>query len=335
MTDMKKVRARSLLRVLGLVCFMGFTSQLKAQEFYVVKSEYYHFEINYWFNMHHLLKHESFLNSDMDSTALDLILPDQASENFQTALDFYNEQFKDKNLRTDEYLSDFKVWITGKAAIPDEIPEKFAAHTAVLQAFSPIYKTYFWTRHFESCRQMLEQHLPLIRNTEKAYWTLMENKTKAFTLDEIVKVDLVFYGSANKWNPLDRPYTSIFPTRVVMATGSFMEVEGEWLELLFHESAHALILSSSGFVGGTIQDIAAIKKVEVPRQLSHAYLFYITGHIAQQLMQEQGMDYPETYMQYRKVFFRYHHALQRLDDYLEGEESLSQVTADILEELSK
>lgn len=328
------MRVMQTLKYGFVACLLGMGTLLNAQDFYQVRSEFYHFEINYWFNMHHLLKHESFLNSEMDSTALDLDLTDPAKASLQTALDYYNDQFKGKNLRTDDYLTEFKVWITGNASLPEEIPEAFKEHVAVLKSFSPVYREYFWSSHFQTCKTTLEQHLPLIRNTEKDYWTLMGEKTRAFTLDEIVKVDVVYYGSANKWNPLDRPYTSIFPTRVVMATGSFQEIQGEWFELLFHESAHALILSRNGFVGGTIQDVAAHMEVKIPRQLSHAYLFYFTGYYAQKLMVEQGMVYPSMYMQYRNVFSRYHKALSRLDHYLEGRETLSKVTADILEELS-
>lgn len=311
------------------------TTLVSAQNAIEEKTEYYHFRINYWFNMHHLLKHESFLNSEMDSTALNIDLPYEARENLRVALDYYVEQFKGKNLRTDPYLEEFKVWISEIQTIPNDIPDKFATHVQVLQEFSDTYAQYFWSEHQSVCTKALNKYLPTIKNTEKDFWDSMFDKTKAFTLDDIVKVDVVYYGSANKWNTRDRPYTTIFPTRVVMASRNYAVIEGEWLELLFHESAHALILSRSGFVGGTIQDVAKNMDIAIPRQLYHAYLFYITGYYAQKLLQQEGLDYPTTYMQNKRVFSRYHEELKMLDEYLEGQKTLAHVTRDILEALTR
>lgn len=301
----------------------------------VEHSEAYEFRVNYWFNMHHFLNHEAFLQAELDSSFVEVNLPAKAQKQLDIALDFYKESLAGKDLRTDDYMDAFKVWVTEVVDDPKVVPDEFVTHFDVLRAFSGTYQHYFWIEQEESCKQALAKYLPLIRKSETKYWEQILDGTKAFIKDDTIKVDVVYVGKADKWNIRNRPYTSIFPTRVVMNTYEFDEVEGEWLELLFHESAHALILSRTGFVAGTIIDVANSMDVKIPRQLGHAYLFYMTGYYAQQLLQEEGISYPKTYMEYRNVFGRYHEALSRLDEYLEGRQTLAETTTKILEELSE
>ena len=301
----------------------------------VKNSEVYEFRINYWFNMHHFLKHEAFLQVDLDSTIVTETLSNASRKELELALAYYKDQFIKKDLRTDEYMSAFKVWITEVGESPETVPIQFVKHFNVLKSFSDTYEKYFWKTHEASCHAALDKYLPLIKKTENAYWEQVRDATKAFILDDTVKVDVVYYGKANKWNTRSKPYTSLFPTRVVMDSYQFDEIEGEWLELLFHESAHALILSRTGYVAGTIIDVAKHMDVKIPRQLSHAYLFYITGYFAQKLLEQEGISYPTMYMQNKRVFSRYYQSLTKLDKYLTGDEYLAETTMSILTDLTK
>ena len=113
-------------------------------------------------------------------------------------------------------------------------------------------------------------------------------------------------------------------------------VEGGWLELLYHEAAHHLILRTSYFVNGTINDVAEIHKLEIPRQLWHAYLFYMTGTLTKRLLTEQGMEYPYIYMERNGIFSRYQEQLNtHLAAYMERKVTLSEATLQILQALQE
>ena len=114
------------------------------------------------------------------------------------------------------------------------------------------------------------------------------------------------------------------------------KVKGNWLELLYHESAHHLILGSSYFVGGTIKDLTEVMKVKTPRQLGHAYLFYFTGQLTKQLLAKNNIDYPATYMERNGVFSRYFPLLEKhLTLYMDREITLVEATKRIIGDLRK
>lgn len=111
------------------------------------------------------------------------------------------------------------------------------------------------------------------------------------------------------------------------------EPAGNWLELLIHESSHQLILSSKGFVAGTIQDVANDLGVGVPRSLWHAYLFYFSGILTQSFLAKAGKTDYTLYMERNGVFSRYYPALQaHLPDYMAGKCTLAEATRKILSE---
>ena len=91
-----------------------FSKEVNAQyEFKSVDTtKYYQFEINYWFNMHHFLWNEAFLNEYRDSTLLDGTLSTADHELFTEAVSYYADSFVGKDLRFDDYMADFKKWIT-------------------------------------------------------------------------------------------------------------------------------------------------------------------------------------------------------------------------------
>ena len=106
---------------------------------------------------------------------------------------------------------------------------------------------------------------------------------------------------------------------------------GNWLELLYHETSHHLIGSRTGFVGGTITDVAQTTEGRLPNGLWHSYLFYFSGKVTQQLLQSEGIEDYTLYMVRNRVFSRTFPLLDKyLPGYLAGEKSLATVTAEII-----
>ncbi|MCB1023957.1 MAG: hypothetical protein KDB79_06200, partial [Acidobacteria bacterium] len=177
-----------------------------------------------------------------------------------------------------------------------------------------IYKDIFWEIQNASNKKVLNDNLAMIKSTEKVVIQRLTDLTKQFWPGGKVRVDIVYYAKSSRQNMNNRPYTSIFPTHVVMnSAGDSDRPFGNWLELLYHESSHPLILSSSGFVSGTIMDVAETSGAKPLRSLWHAYLFYFSGVVSKQALETQGIKNYEMYMVRNNVFGWY---LPYLEKYL-------------------
>lgn len=308
------------------------------KESYLGSTDLYEFYAPYWFNLHHFLHYESLLRSVADSSIIpQQIWQDMSSHEqtiLQAALSYYEENMAEQNLRSSSYLYAFKQWVVHQS--PDllrEIPEQFQLHCEQLQAASEVYLKYFYDNHRQSIRARFQDNLQLIDDTEEAAADRLTILTRDFWDQNKIRVDICYYGSASAYNLRPRPYTTLFPTHVVMNAMQDADLpRGNWLELLYHESSHHLISSRGGFVGGTIGDASGFPHKKSPRDLWHAYLFYFSGVVTQDLLKEQGMEDYELYMVRKRVFsYYYPHLDTHLPAYMRFEKSLFEVSKEIIE----
>ena len=298
-------------------------------------TEGYSFEINYWFNLHHFLWMESFMNVNKDSTVVNLKLDKNSQKNLDQALEFYKKNLTKLNLKSSDYMTEFKHWITTQDFELKSVPQKFHQHVNILKNVSDVYKKSFWPTHKTACEKVLNDNVELVRRTEERFVVGIKKLTCQLWQYEKLKVDITYFGIASTWNFKHRPYTSLFPTHIVMNAIGENDVKGNWVELLYHESAHQLILGSSYFVGGTIKDVSEVMKTKTPRSLGHSYLFYLTGELTKQIFNEEEIPYDTTYMQRAGVFSRYYAALDKhLKSYMKREITLEEATRKIINELN-
>ena len=322
-----------LFTVVLFFCLQNLFAQNKIEP--VDTTAYYAFYINYWFNMHHFLWLESFLNTKADSTLIATKLSPEVKNKLDNALQYYNENLVEEDLRMSEYMSSFKNWITDQNRDLDTIPTAFKEHMKILLAFDTTYKKEFWPLHKQACETVLEENLDLIKKMEESFVEQITKLTRQFWQFEKIKIDITCYAKSDTWNLRNRPYTTLFPTHVVMNAIGENEVKGNWIELLYHESAHHLILGHSYFVAGTIKDYVEVEGIKAPRQLGHAYLFYFTGILTKQLLTEQNIDYPTIYMVRNKVFSRYYYSIEKhLDLYIDRKITLVEATERIINDLN-
>ena len=318
------------------IAILSFCYQSHAQVDYQDSTKYYSFEVNYWFNLHHFLWLESFMNANEDSTIIEQNLPQNSKLIWSHAVNFYKKELVDLDLRTSDYMTEFKHWITKRDKQIEHIPPKFERHMSVLKDVSNIYKDHFWPTHKSTCINVLEENIQLIRQTEEKFVDSITFLTRQFWQFEKLQVDITYVAKSSKWNLRNRPYTTIFPTHVVMNAIGENQVKGNWIELLYHESAHHLILGRSYFIGGTISDVTEIMNIKSPRQLGHSYLFYLTGEVTKGLLNEAGLPYDKTYMERNNVFLRYHNSLGKyLQEYMDRKTTLSEATEKIIIDINK
>ncbi len=323
-------------KVIAIVLLVFTMNTANAQEQIKQETKYYAFQVNYWMNLHHFLWLESFMGVHTEESLIDKELPTKEKKKLENALDYYRAHLVDKDLRMHDYMSDFKAWVSTEEIGLASIPNQFKDHVEVLKAVSTVYQEYFWKEHREACIRVLQNNLEMIKATEEAFVQEITKLTRQFWQDEKLLVDITYVAKASKRNLRNRPYTTLFPTHVVMNVNTSDDVPGNWIELLFHESAHHLILSTNYFIGGTINDTAEVMNTRPPRQLGHAYLFYLTGQLTKTLLEQEGMDYPEIYMQRNGVFSRLFPLLKKhLDPYMNRKLTLEGVTRNIMLDLKK
>lgn len=282
--------------------------------------------------MHHFLWTEAFLNVKADSTILNFEFPQSDQTKVDGAINYYKKELIGKDLRYNEYMSDFKKWITNPKTSLDDIPAEFSSHMEVLIRFDPYYQRYFWPKQRKEILKVFTENIDLIRKTENEYVDQITKLTRHFWPFDPpqVRVDLSYFAKSTTRNFDSNPYTTAFPTHVVMNVAGENEISGNWLELLYHESAHGLILGNSYFVAGTIKDLIEAENLKSPRSLEHVFLFFFTGQITKDLLENQGIDYPKTYME-RGVYAEYFPLLEEhLAPYVNRKATLSNATRNFL-----
>ena len=190
---------------------------------------------------------------------------------------------------------------------------------------------FFWMIHDAANQEILEINLPLITNTEEMVVDTLTTLTRQFWQAEKIRVDISYFAKSTPQNMRNRPYTALSPTHVVMnSCPGTNDPVGNWLELLYHESSHHLIGTVSGFIGGTIRDVADASGERSPFGLWHAYLFYFSGKATQKALASQGIEDYEIYMIRNKVFSRLiPHVVAHLPEYMHRRQTLKDVTARI------
>ena len=309
----------------------------------IAKTKRFEFHSHFWFNMHHFLQHVAFTTkrtksrSFADQTLASVNKHDRVI--LQAAVDYYSKNLADKDLRTSRYMSDFRKWIVTqpKAVVSFKgAPKQFRAHLSKLAAARTAYLVGFWKEHDTRNRNIVRNYLALIRSTETEVSGRLSMLTRRFWQSRPIRVDVVKHAKGVVFNSRERPYTSLGPTHVVMNSSDGADKPtGTWLELLYHESSHHLIFGNSGFVGGTIRDVAESSKQKSLRSLWHAYLFYFSGVVTKDAIAKQGVTDYQIYMKTFNVFSAYYkHLPKNLDPYIKRRKTLADATSGVFKDFA-
>lgn len=319
--------------ILLVIRLNGQTTTTAPQPGALTQTQYFAFYGHYWLNMHHFLFDEALLTDSLRTALAEKYEAELGEKSFaqlDRAVAYYQRHFVKKDLRTNDYLYEFKRWvITQEEQQLVGAPDSFQVHILELLEFDPLYRQYFWPDHQEKLQSVLNNNIALIRATEEKVVKRLELLTREHWQEHPIRTDLCIHGKTSIYSKRDRPYTTVYPTHIVMHVGD--TPAGNWLELLYHEASHHLIGGVSGFVGGTIENIRAVEQLRIPRGLWHAYLFYFSGKVTQDVLLEQGFKEYELYMSRNRVFgFVWPYLDQFLPAYINQEQTLEMVTRSIL-----
>ena len=180
-------------KLLILITISLFCYNTQAQNIYQDTTKYYSFEINYWFNLHHFLWLESFMNVNADSTIINQELPKDFQKKLDLVLEYYKKNLTSLDLRTSEYMTEFKHWVTKQDKELKFVPKKFQQHVNMLKDVSDGYKNHFWSNHKTACIEILDNNIELIRQTEEKFVSGITKLTRQFWQLEKLKVHITYF----------------------------------------------------------------------------------------------------------------------------------------------
>jgi hypothetical protein len=220
----------------------------------------FEFHSGFWVNLHHFLYEQAAAATP----------PASAPPAWRKAVDYYHSQVVLRDLLSDEaaHINDRLSDLESAASLHDSgLPPGLVD---ALESAAPIYKAQWWPKHDAANHAWIEAVTPQVAMYGAS---LKKELAAAYQTDwpaTPVRVDVAEYAN---WSGA---YTTIFPTHVTVSSVNPGNQGDAALEVLFHESSHALILKIRDALG---QEMAAEHKLFRTRNFWHAVLFYTTGEI--------------------------------------------------------
>jgi hypothetical protein len=244
----------------------------------------FEFHSGFWVNLHHFLYEEASVRakdvhtqpeqqSDADIRAR---LSISERQSWDDAVAYYQTNLVHRDLLRDDGM------LAIKNRLEDSENESSLRASGldpslltVLEKAAPVYRAHWWLDHERGNRSWIAQVTPLV---DRYGEILMKNLAAAYDTpwpNSPVRVDVCAYAN---WAGA---YTSLTPTRVTASSLDPRDRNVAGLEILFHESSHALIEKVSDLID---REAEALKKNLPQPGLWHAVLFFTAGYEVQLLI---------------------------------------------------
>jgi len=287
---------------------------------------------SFWPNLHHYLYASAWAARNAGPRSLATPLPPDApapltadeQTAWDAAVDYYNRELASKDLLFDAQMNAVNLALADASG--DTLPSGRldARLRATLEAAAPVYRRHWWTKHDAANRtwiadvvgRVLPVATPIIDRLTRLYG-------KPWFTDP-VRVDVVLVGKRQG------AYTSVRPrVHIVMASADTSYGGTNGIEMLFHESSHALIDNVSQAIAA-----AARRAGKDTRDLWHVVLFYIAGEVTRQVLAARSVDY-QPYLYALGLFDRAWPAFRapverHVRPFVDGQTSLDQMAMDLV-----
>jgi hypothetical protein len=192
---------------------------------------------------------------------------------------------------------------------------------ATLERAAPIYRADWWPQHDAENRAWIAAVSPLVDRYGDQLGTEIAAAYDTQWPNEPVRVDVTAYAN---WAGA---YTSLFPTRVAISSADAANQGGAALEVIFHESSHALIDNVQEAIAGE----CSARKLRLPSPtLWHAVLFFTAGYYVRRL-QPGYTPYADQNGLWTRAWPNYRAALVKdWQPHLEGRASLRSAIAQLV-----
>jgi hypothetical protein len=153
---------------------------------------------------------------------------------------------------------------------------------AVLMAAAPVYRKYWWPAHDKANRAWIADPMAKLASLSPGVPDRLSRLYGVPWFTERVRVDVVRVGAR------EGAYTAIdpAPAHITISTGSPTMTGWTSVEVLLHESSHALVRPMMGAF-----EAESKKQGKATRDLWHVALFFMTGEVVRQALAARGITY--------------------------------------------
>lgn len=299
------------------------TDQTVESDQFIV-TNHFEFYSNFWINQHHFLyaNADSAEGGNWDDGFTEGELKDLSpteKDILKEGITFYRDSVILYDLLFNRGLFNLKRKLIDFDQDDSFAIENFSDDLVLhLNRVKPVYKKYFWERHNQSNREIVTRNLEFINRYENQIFERIATLAQQPWKNEKVRVDVTYYAN---WAGA---YTSTRPETHVVITSQGLGIEGDWLELLFHEPSHSIISRSEYKMAEVISEVSENLGLNPPRNLWHSLLFYFSGIAVQEALAKEGIEY-ELYMVRNDVFGNHHEVIfKHMPAYINGEATLEE-----------
>jgi len=245
----------------------------------------FEFHNSLWVNLHHTLYNQSWVARAGRPPDLAALSPAEVAD-WNEALKYYgvsliNHEFVEVGMgRINGALAR-----AGNAASLGSPPELSKDLSAVLEKAAAIYRAHWWPDHERKNREWIAEATPLVGKYESALKPALVRAFDTAWQKGPIHVEMSYYVTGAS------AYTAIFPTLITVSSSSQRSVGPAMVEVLFHESSHALVVKARD----ELTKEAKSRKKDLPYpDLWHALLFYTNSEIVKKQIPELE-PYPAKY----------------------------------------
>lgn len=303
------------------------------------------FYSRFWINLHHVLYAQARQETARPTTrshpqpaasaAMNLSLEklsDAESRAWSSAVAAYAKRWGTRDLLFDTELVRIKDRL-------EEIGDAETLQTSgltpdlveALERAAPVYRAHWWPEDDKANREWVADVAPLV---ERLGAQLARELARVYRVPwpaGNIRVDVCAYAG------LFGGYTTLDPLRVTVSSRDPRNQSAAALEVLFHESSHALAQPVRDAI---VRDCRARNK-PIPRELWHALLFYTTGEIVRRSLTGPADGAPASYQPYAyraglyvRDWQSYERALEQFwRPYLEGHDDFDDAVARLVNQL--
>lgn len=200
-----------------------------------------------------------------------------------------------------------------------------------LERAAPVYRAHWWAEDDRANREWIAGAAPLVERLGAQLARELARVYRVAWPAGNIRVDVCVYAG------LFGGYTTLDPLRVTVSSRDPRNQHEEALEVLFHESSHALAQPVRDAI---VRDCRARNK-PIPRDLWHALLFYTTGEVVRRSLTAPQGATPAAYQPYayrHGLYVRdwqsYERALEQFwRPYLEGRGNFDDAVAQLVNQL--
>lgn len=293
----------------------------------VIQVPPWEFHSSFWMNLHQTLMTEAMGTSSRDHKSLspeEQATWNSAVTDYRTAGGTGDFTFSKPMLITNDAIT--QIADHGNESVID------APLAEALNHVAPIYRKYWWSNDDQTNRFFIAYAAAMLRNAGEE---LVKQHERVYRAQWPERIRVYITPSAGPFGA----YTMTGKSGGVITTMSSRDSGYQGLralEMLLHESSHAIVNPMKGIVADAISTAAKKRGMNPPHDLWHAILFATSGELTRRFLADHGVEayvsssddlFMRAWPMYRQPIEKYWYA------YLNGdgtaEEAIDKIVGDI------